>query len=142
MKKTTLLVLLIISITSSCDKKSINCKVACNADEELLFQTGFNNTTLTNGAYENVEFSGTDLELSDHNSWSDFIANPSVGFVEIGYEDGEDNQRKAEIVNDPDSAANKALSFKLMEPHIKEGSPPGSRANPSSNPQVYLQKKL
>lgn len=133
MKKTTLLLLLTISITSSCDKKSINCKVACNSDEELLFQTGFNNTTLTNGDYENVEFSGTDLELADHNSWVDFIANPSVGYVEVGYEDGEDNQRIAQIVNDPDSAANKALSFKLMEPHIKEGSHQKGRVQVSVN---------
>jgi hypothetical protein len=126
-------IFLSVIISSSCDKKSVNCGVECDTNEELLFQTGFNGTTLTNGAYKNVEFSGVDSELADHNDWTDFINNPSVGYVEVGYEDGEDNQRLAEIKDDPDSVGNKVLSFKINEPHIKEGSHQKGRVQLSVN---------
>ncbi|MCR9171810.1 MAG: hypothetical protein NXI10_04920 [bacterium] len=106
----------------SCKKKSVNCGLDCGTQsEELLFQTGFTNTVLTNGEYFNVYFSGTDPQLSEKNNWSAFIDHSNVGFVEIGYEDGNDTQRKASIVADPDSTANSVLKFQLMEPHIKEG---------------------
>lgn len=113
----------ILIICFSCKKKSINCDLACeNQNEELIFQTGFDNTVLTNGAYNNVDFSGTDNNFSEKSSWSEFIAHDKIGYVEIGYEDGNDNQRIASIVDDPNSAGNSVLKYQLMEPHIKEGS--------------------
>jgi hypothetical protein len=133
MKKIALVCALLMLAWSSCDKKSTNCGLACATEEELLFQTGFNNTTLTNGAYENVTFSGIDAEFSEKNNWDEFVANPSVGYVEIGYEDGEDHQRIAQIVPDPDELSNQALSFKLIEPHIKEGSNKKGRVQLSVN---------
>lgn len=112
----------VLTSISACRHKSVNCDVACSYDEELLFQTGFNGTTLTNGEYQNAEFSGTDVDLSDHASWENFIEHEDIGYVEIGYEDGNDAQRKAQITTDPDSAANQVLSFSIAEPHIKEAS--------------------
>lgn len=106
----------------SCKKKSINCGVECNNDEEQLFQTHFNETILSNGDYSNALFSGTDPDFSTLNSWEDFENHEKVGKVEINYEDGEDEQRLATIVTDPDSTGNSVLKFQIMEPHIKEGS--------------------
>lgn len=117
-----LLSLLLFIFISSCKKKSINCGLECgDQTEELLFQTGFKNTQLTNGDYFNVAFSGTDPDFTEKSSWQAFMDHSKVGYVEIGYEDGNDTQRKASIVSDPDSAANSVLKFQLMEPHIKEG---------------------
>lgn len=125
----------------------MNCNVPCTYDEELLFQTGFNNTTLNNGEYKNAVFSGTDLSLSEKNSWENFVENPSVGFVEIGYEDGEDNQRIAKIETDPDDATNQIMSYQILEPHIKEGSHYKGRVQLSVNnnqciKEIYQTVKL
>jgi hypothetical protein len=107
----------------SCKKKSINCGLDCGTQtEELLFQTGFNNTVLTNGDYKNVDFSGTDPDYLVKNDWDIYKAHSKIGFVEIGYEDGDDSQRKASIVDDMDSIENKVLKYQIFEPHVKEGS--------------------
>lgn len=111
----------LITITS-CKKESANCGRDCGTQfEELIFQTGFKSTTLTNGKYNNVDFFGTDPNFSLKNDWDVFKNHSKIGFVEIGYEDGNDNQRKASIVDDPDSLGNKALKFQILEPHIKVG---------------------
>lgn len=115
--------ILISSALLSCKRKSINCGLDCGVQvEELLFQTGFNGTTITSGEYENDNFTGTDPDFADHSNWSDFINHSKIGFVEIGYEDGDDTQRKASIVDDPDDPGNSVLKYQLVEPHIKEGS--------------------
>lgn len=120
--KYLLLMVLLLPI-NSCRKKSINCAVECETQtEELLFQAGFKNTKLTNGAYKNVDFSGTDTDFLEKNDWQTFKGHSKIGFVEIGYEDGTDSQRKASIVDDPDNSGNDVLKFQLFEPHIKEGS--------------------
>ena len=116
-------ILVIIIICISCKKKSINCGLECdNQNEELLFQTGFETTTLTNGEYFNVDFNGLDPNFSEKSDWTEFKSNSKIGYVEIGYEDGNDNQRKASIVDDPDNSSNKVLKYQLFEPHIKVGS--------------------
>ncbi len=116
------LFLILSVITSSCRRKSVNCGLDCGTQsEELLFQTGFYLTQLSNGEYFNVEIYGTDDNLTGNNAWSQFIDHPKVGFVEIGYEDGNDTQRLASVVDDPDDVGNKVMKFRLLEPHIKEG---------------------
>ncbi|MFT4602946.1 MAG: hypothetical protein ACI857_003133, partial [Arenicella sp.] len=122
MKPVGLLIIMIIAC-ASCKKKSNNCGLDCGTQsEELLFQTGFENTTLTNGEYSNVDFEGIDLSLSEKSDWTEFKSHDKIGYVEIGYEDGNDDQRMASIVDDPDSAGNSVLKYHLIEPHIKEGS--------------------
>lgn len=122
MKKSILYLVLISSLFTSCKKESVNCDVSCTYDEELIFQTGFNNTTLENDDYMNTHPKGTDLSLTNMNSWADFNSHPNIGEVKINYEEGEESQRIASIVNDPDSLGNKALQFQIFQPHIKEGS--------------------
>lgn len=101
----------------------MNCGLDCGSQtEELLFQTGFNTTNLENGEYNNVYFSGIDTALSEKNDWEEFTNNDHIGFVEIGYEDGDDSQRKASITSDPDDPTNNVLHYQIFEPHIKEGS--------------------
>jgi hypothetical protein len=107
---------------TSCRKDSVNCERDCGTQaEELLFQTGFEQTTLTNGEYENAVFAGADPSLVIPNDWEGLQAHPKIGFVEIGYESGDDLQRKASITDDPDSLGNAVLQYRLVEPHIREG---------------------
>jgi hypothetical protein len=107
----------------ACRKKSVNCEVDCGTQtKEQLFQTGFNGTVLTNGEYQNVLLSGMDPDFVTLNSWSVFQEDTKIGYTEISYEDGDDSQRKASIVDDPDSVGNKVLKFQIFEPFIKEGS--------------------
>lgn len=116
-------ILVIIVVCISCRKKSTNCGLECdNQSEELLFQTGFENTTITNGEYYNADFDGLDPNFTEKSDWDQFESHDKIGYVEIGYEDGNDNQRKASIVEDPDNPGNKVLKYQIFEPHIKEGS--------------------
>lgn len=120
MFKTTLFLLVCCSFTA-CKKPSINCGVDCSYAEELLFQTGFNGTSIVNGAYFNADLSGTDVDLLGTNSWEEFQNHSNIGEAEISYEDGEDSQRWASIIDDPDNPGNAVMKFRILEPHIKEG---------------------
>lgn len=106
----------------ACRKKSINCGVDCTYEEALLFQTGFENTTITNDEHSNAQLSGADTDLDSPNDWDGFAAHGNIGRVELNYEDGDDEQRFADIVTDPDNETNKVMRFAIREPHIKEGS--------------------
>lgn len=119
----SLLFISLVLFISACGKKSINCGLECGVQsEELIFQTGFNETTITSGAYSNASFSGTDTGFTSNNNWDDFANHAKIGYVEIGYEDGNDEQRLASIVDDPDLTGNKVLKYQINEAHIKEGS--------------------
>jgi hypothetical protein len=132
----------------SCKKKSINCGLECSEQtEELLFQSGFEGTTLTKGEYFDAYFSGMDANYTEKSSWEEFEEHDNIGFAKIGYEDGSDDQRLASIVEDPDSAGNEVLKFQIMEPHIKEGSKKKGRVqlNVSQNnciKEIYQTIKL
>jgi hypothetical protein len=124
-----LLFISVLALSFSCKKKSINCGLDCdNQNEELIFQTGFTGTSMENGEYQNVNFSGNDPNLSEKSDWEAFKTNGKIGYVEIGYEDGDDTQRLASITDDPDSVGNKVLKYQLFEPHIKEGANRKGRA--------------
>lgn len=113
--------LIFILILASCKQESINCGVSCTYDEELIFQTGFDGTVIENGEHSRATFSGADLSLTDHNSWEGLEAHANIGNVQITYEDGDIDQRFADIVNDPENEANSVMRFAIREPHIREG---------------------
>lgn len=105
---------------SACKKESINCGVPCDYTEDQLFQTGFQGTSLSNGSYNNVELSGSNPDFMTLNTWAGLNEHPNIGEVWINYEDGDDRQRLASLVED-DSLGNPVLKFQIMEPHISEG---------------------
>ena len=123
MRPQSFLILLLFALSVfGCTRESINCGVICDTStEELLFQTGFNSTTLTNGAYQNVEIEGIDPDYPENADWATFRDHPRIGYAEISYEDGDDTQRQASLVADPDDAENSVLKFEIKEPHIQEG---------------------
>ena len=121
MKNFGLVFLGLLLFVSSC-KKSVNHSVECDELSEMIFQTGFNNSELSdNGRWSKESFTGIDPTFSSHNDWSKINDHPSIGYCEISYEDGEKTQRYAEICNDPAGGDNQVLKFKIIEPHIREG---------------------
>jgi hypothetical protein len=123
LRKIPILMSILAISLMACKKKSINCGIDCGTqNEELLFQTGFENTVITRGEYQNETLSGTDPNFTNNSNWADFNDHKNIGYVELSYEDGANHQRKASIVNDPDNNSNSVLQYKLVEPHIKEGS--------------------
>ncbi|NOQ72911.1 MAG: hypothetical protein GQ574_12960 [Crocinitomix sp.] len=113
--------LFIYSSFLSCKKESTNCGVECTDNEELLFQTGFNGTSIVDGEYSNAFLSGTDPDFDEVNSWEEFQNNSKIGSAEISYEEGSNAQRSALIVADLEDAGNSVIKFNIIEPHIKEG---------------------
>lgn len=116
-----LVVAIFIIALVGCKKQSTNCDVPCTYSEELLFQTGFNETSIVDGEYDDAILSGTDPDLEESNDWGGFENQANVGTAKISYEDGDNSQRLASIVDDPDSPGNAVLKFNIKEPHIKEG---------------------
>lgn len=86
---------------------------------ELIFNTGFENTSIIQTSAQSDEFRGKDVTLSASNDWvTDFVNHPNIGVVRTYYEEGDSTQRKARIVADPLNASNKVLNYKLLAPHI------------------------
>lgn len=122
MKKLQIATIIILLFCLAACKKSLNHCVECDSNTEMIFQTSFNNTTLSyNSKRSKDSFSGTDTAFNTNNDWLLLQENPSVGYCEISYEDGEKSQRYAEICNDPTGGDNQVLKFKIIEPHIREG---------------------
>lgn len=112
----------LILVTSCRSEDSANCGYPCTYQEELVFQTSFNNTTLVDAAWSKVDFFGTDTAFSSNSSWEGLNNHPNIGSIRISYEEGNNSQRIAQIVEDPDQPGNNVISFRILEPHIQEGS--------------------
>ncbi|MFD2285833.1 hypothetical protein GJU39_12870 [Pedobacter petrophilus] len=86
---------------------------------ELIFNSGFENTTIIQTNAQMDEFRGKDLTFSTKNDWvTDFANHPNVGYVRNYYEEGDSTQRRARIVAEPLNPSNKVLNYKLLTPHI------------------------
>jgi len=102
---------------ASC-KKSLNWDVECDEIEEQIFSTDFSNTEV----YE-IDKSRDRIRMKDttQNDWDVLLSHNCVGDFHISYEDGTRDQRYAEICADPTNSENDVLKFKIIEPHINEG---------------------
>lgn len=112
--------LLTIFTLHSCKKKSINCGVDCDYSESIVFNFGFENVTIQQDG-NNAQINGVDSGFSSYNSWDEWDGN-EFGNLSINYEEGNINQRHADIIVDPADPANHVLEFSISEPHINEGS--------------------
>lgn len=104
-------------LLSSC-KKSVNWDVECDTVEEKIFKTDFSNC-------ETVEFNDHQDKIQRTDSlsseWDLLQTHHCVGDFRISYEDGDRDQRYAEICADPTDPDNDVIKFKIIEPHIREG---------------------
>ncbi len=87
---------------------------------DLLFQSGFEPTTeVVESSSDYADITGADGTFSDHNNWvNDLDNNPDIGFFNIQFQGGDDSQRYARIVSDPENSSNHVLQFWLNEPNV------------------------
>jgi len=100
-----------------------------NDSEELIFHTGFNNTTIFPISSSMDGIAGIDTTFNTANDWDKLEEHENIGRVRINYEDGTKSQRYAQITSDPTNSSNDVLMFKIIEPHIKEGLKKKGRVN-------------
>lgn len=119
--RTIILLSILTTIFFSCKKKSINCGLDCDSDEMMIFQSNFENTTINDLTESTAGFNGTDLTLDSLNNWDILNDHPNIGNLKVHYEDGNNTQRYANVVEDPLDPSNHVLHFEITEPHIKDG---------------------
>jgi hypothetical protein len=111
----------ILLIIVACKHTSINCGKECLQVEEKLFYTEFNNTLLIDAPYSKVEITDSSSSTDTITSWTEFTNHPNIGTVQLSYEDGNTNQRFAQITQDSEDINNNIIQFTIKEPHINEG---------------------
>lgn len=110
----------IILSVIACKEQSYNCSKECNTTEELVFQTGFTNTQISSITKDWYALTGTDSSISEPNSWEAFQNHESIGDIKINCGNGDETQRWAKIVKDPENELNDVLTYRIIEPNDKE----------------------
>ncbi len=125
MSRLPLKILLIITIFHfSCKKedKQELCVQDCDTIEELIFQTGFDGSSIVDASSSNADIVGIDNNYTKLNDWeSDLDNHPQIGKFNFQFEDGNSTQRNVDIVSDPENYQNDVLRFWIKEPHINNG---------------------
>ena len=99
-------------------KKSVNWDVECDQVEEKIFETDFSNCEIVEYNDHQDKIQRTDSLSSE---WDILQTHHCIGDFRISYEDGNRDQRYAEICADPTNPHNDVIKFKIIEPHIREG---------------------
>src|SRR5690606_31732655 len=86
-----------------------------SAPGELLFHSGFEGTTaLINDAdAQKLSITGIDNTVSAPNNWGSL--SPYIGNFKFEFEGGDDNMRKADIIQEPVNPSNKVLRYWLAD---------------------------
>jgi hypothetical protein len=119
-KSALFLILLAIFFFYDC-KKSVNWKIECDQTEEQIFNTDFSDCEIYEFTNKSDKIRSTDTTESGYSVWDELQSHHCIGNFHISYEDGEREQRFAEICPDPQNNDNQVLKFKIIEPHIREG---------------------
>lgn len=127
MKRTLPLLFCLLTLIFSSCKKSINCGVPCDYNEELVFNGGFEGVTIEqNGTKAHIN--GIDTAFTEKNNWDDWDKGDDVPFFNINYEDGDISQRKADLVDDPIHPGNTVLHYDIKSTNVfKRNDPLKSR---------------
>ena len=86
---------------------------------ELIFNSGFEPAVDTiEHDSSSIDIFGIDGSVSGPNDWEvDLEDHPNIGYFKIQFKGGDENDRLAEIVDDPLDATNKALQFRINNPN-------------------------
>lgn len=100
---------------------------------ELIFQSGFeNNVQVVNQTSRDCDIVGADYSLAAPNDWVDDLeGHPRIGNFKINYEEGDQTERLARIIDDPTDQTNKVLQFWLHKPNVTI--PSGKKSRIQSN---------
>ena len=120
-------------IASISCKKSVNRNVECVQVEEEIFSTDFSNCEVYEFSDRSDKIQSTDTAGSGNYEWDILQSHHCIGDFHISYEDGNRDQRYAEICTDPTDPENDVLKFKIIEPHIREGTHKKGRVQANLN---------
>ena len=125
--KATLSIAILLLLLGSCKKKSVNCGAECTENEELIFNSGFEGVSLMQNG-NNARIIGVDTTFTEFNNWNDWYGGNDKGSISIYYEDGDINQRFAEIIEDPLNPGNRVLHYDIQSTNVfTENDPTKSR---------------
>ncbi len=110
----------LLIIVPSC-KKSVNWNIECDNIEEQILFTDFSNCDVYKFTVKKDKIQSTDTSSENYSIWDELQSHYCIGDFHISYEDGERDQRYAEICQDPTNPNNNVIKFKIIEPHIREG---------------------
>ncbi len=112
-----------IIITASASSELLSTQDTITAKMELLFQSGFEplcNVKEVGSGEEYGDIIGIDNTLTEKNDWiNDLDNNPEIGFFNIQYQGGDESQRYAKIVSDPENETNQVLQFWLNDSNVE-----------------------
>ncbi|GEO05362.1 hypothetical protein AAE02nite_30260 [Adhaeribacter aerolatus] len=103
------------------------------ANDELIFQSGFENNSQVISRNADADIIGSDSSLPLASDWvKDLDNHPDIGNFNIQYQGGDSTMRYARIIPEPANPRNKVLHFWLHEPNV-EGSKGRIQANLYNN---------
>jgi hypothetical protein len=118
MKKYPLVFASFIVIIIGCKSARIISNPA--TEGELIFQSGFENSSTVINRGADADIIGVDKSLSAHNDWvKDLDENPLIGNFGLQFQGGDSTMRYAKIVSEPANPKNKVLHFWLNEPNVE-----------------------
>ncbi len=86
--------------------------------EELIFQSGFENDTVV-ARGSDADIIGADKSLPGNNDWVKHLDNhPDIGNFNLQYQGGDSSMRFAKIIPEPGREDNHVLLFWLNEPNV------------------------
>jgi len=89
------------------------------AQEEMIFQTGFEPDSKIISRGGDADIVGKDLTYNAKNDWvEDFDNHPEVGNFNLQYQGGDSTMRFAKIIPEPGNPENHVLHFWLNEPNV------------------------
>ncbi|MBE7172105.1 MAG: hypothetical protein INR73_16070 [Williamsia sp.] len=110
--------LAILLLLVSCSSRKL-AKVEEAKGGELIFQSGFENSSRIVGMDDRSDIAGMDKSLPNRNDWvADLDNHPNIGNFSIQYEGGDSTMRYARIIAEPGNPDNHVLQFWLKEPNV------------------------
>jgi len=89
------------------------------AQEEMVFQTGFEPDSKIISRGSDADIVGKDLTYKAKNDWVEDLDNhPEVGNFNLQYQGGDSTMRFAKIISEPGNPENHVLHFWLNEPNV------------------------
>jgi len=99
------------------------CQFSLFAQPELIFHSGFEpGTTTIDQNEDSGDLTGVDLSMPTANDWDlDLDDHPNIGRFEFRYQDGNETQRLADLLDDPTTPGNKVLNFRIDSTESSRG---------------------
>ncbi len=112
-----------ITITASASSELLSTQDTIKTKLELLFQSGFEPLCSVKDIGSGEEYGdiiGIENTLTEKNDWiNDLDNNSEIGFFNIQYQGGDESQRFAKIISDPENESNQVLQFWLNDSNVE-----------------------